>query len=71
MQMNIPKKSTTKDPTQIDTDADKSGSDNSADHTRIAGAGKRKRIIRYDKSNREQNPDSTGIDIDADKTKGY
>lgn len=47
----------------MDADADKTGTDINSD-----SVAKRKDENKFDKPAREQNPDSTGIDIDADKT---
>lgn len=57
------------DPSLPDKDADKSGSDENADGTQPIKRTKRKRIIRYDKPTHEINPDTTGIDTNADHTK--
>lgn len=49
-------------------DSDHTGSDCNNDMTENAGA-KKKRKSKFDKQEREKNPDTTGIDTKSDKTR--
>jgi hypothetical protein len=53
------------DCTSLDNDADKTGSDNNADHTMIYSNNQR-----FNKPSRETDPDQTGGDIQTDFTTG-
>ncbi|MDI1356166.1 MAG: hypothetical protein PSX36_14700 [bacterium] len=59
--------SRTDDPTLPDSDSDKSGSDDDADSTETGG--KESGSHKFSKPKREVDPDRTGIDTNADKTK--
>lgn len=50
-----------------DNDADKTGTDKDSDSTDIVNT--ESEASKFDKPKRERNPDRTGIDTNADKTK--
>ncbi len=58
------KASSPADHTQLDNDADKTGTDVNADSTQ-----KRTGKQTFNKPRREEDPDKTGIDTQSDKTK--